>query len=212
MDWFDRIGFAIAGGSFVAVMWMVFGGVTFGGDFAANVAGATIGGFISVGLALYMFNRQQLASAKVLSDQQDLAAANAEYENLKNRAHTITRSLRYIHSIRDAVKAAKTMTAHDGERIINVVGNSGLLVERVLREDLTLTDFDLRFAMEEAAAAARGIEKTLRIKFDEAKKTGTIRTSPVADMECDACIGALEGISAQYRWIRNGKEDWELAL
>jgi len=62
------------------------------GDFAANVAGATIGGMISIGLAVMMFAHERRVAAR---DAAALAASRRE--------QAIQEALRYVRAIRDCV-------------------------------------------------------------------------------------------------------------
>lgn len=44
MRWLERLGFLVAGGVISAAILLALGKIELAGDFAANVAGATIGG------------------------------------------------------------------------------------------------------------------------------------------------------------------------
>lgn len=227
MWWIDRIQFAAAGAAFVAVLWFFTGGLTVGGDFAANIAGATVGGAISVGLALWTFDRQQKASAAAYAEQQRLAvesaarsaaayaeqqrldAESAEHEAGKNRAETITRSQRYIRAIYDAVKKGKTLTPSNGDRIIKAIEDSVRVTLRVLRYDFNLVDFDLRLAMEQAASEGQSMVKELKTKFASMDKTNSVARMESADESCDSTLTYLDSLMAEYRSIRNNKPEWE---
>lgn len=210
MDWVDRIGFFAAGAAFVAVMWFFTGGLTIGGDFAANIAGATVGGAITVGLALWTFNRQQRLSAAAYAEQQRLATERAEHEAGKKRAEDITRSQRYIRAMYDAVKVGKTLMPWNGEQIIKAIEDSVRLTRRVLQDDFNLVDFDLRLAMEQAAIEGESTAIELRNKLAVMDKTNMTSRMESADDSIEMSLTSLSVLMSKYRDLRNNKPEWEL--
>lgn len=210
MDWIDRIAFFAAGAAFVAVVWFFTGGLTIGGDFAANIAGATVGGAISVGLALWTFNRQQKLTAAAYAEQQRLAAASAEHEAGKSRADDITRSQRYIRAIHNAVIVCKNLTPSDGDRKIKALEDFVKLTRRVLRYDPNLVDFNLRLAMEQAAIEGESMAKELRTKFAAMDKTNSAARLESADESIESSLTWLDQLMSEYRNMRNNTPEWEL--
>ena len=142
MRWMERICFAGFGALLMLGGGVAAGSVTLGGDFLANVTGATIGGMISVGLAVMMFTYERKIAAK---DAADSAR--------RNWAAAIRESLRHIRAIREAVEAGRGITINNGDQLSEAIAQSAALTKRAL-EDVNLTDFHLRLAMEEAAKLA----------------------------------------------------------
>lgn len=139
MRWFERLGFLVAGGVISATILLALGKIEMAGDFAANVAGATIGGIISIGLAVMMFAHERRVATR---DAVALAASQRE--------QAIQEALRYVRAIRDCVIGAKAITINNCDRITTSLKDASALARRAL-DDVNLTDFPLRLAMADAA-------------------------------------------------------------
>ena len=89
--------------------FIFIGRVEISGDFAANVAGATIGGMISVGLALYMFERERrgarLEAARLVTEQRD---------------ESVRQALRYIRAIKECIQGGYAFNINNSQRIIPI--------------------------------------------------------------------------------------------
>ncbi|MDK2756136.1 MAG: hypothetical protein KYX66_05310 [Blastomonas fulva] len=139
MRWLERLGFLVAGAVISAVILLALGKIEMAGDFAANVAGATIGGMISILLAVMMFAHERRVAAR---DAAALAASQRE--------QAIQEALRYVRAIRDCVIGAKAITINNCDRITTSLKDASALAKRAL-DDVNLTDFPLRLAMADAA-------------------------------------------------------------
>lgn len=139
MRWLERLGFLVAGGVISAAILLALGEIELAGDFAANVAGATMGGMISIGLAVMMFAHERRVAAR---DGAALAASQRE--------QAIQEALRYVRAIRDCVIGAKPITINSCDRITTSLKEASALAKRAL-DDVNLTDFPLRLAMADAA-------------------------------------------------------------
>lgn len=139
MRWLERLGCLVAGSVISAVILLALGKIEMSGDFAANVAGATIGGMISIGLAVMMFAHERRVAAR---DAAALAASQRE--------KAIQEALRYVRAIRDSVIGAKAITINNCDRITTSLKDASALAKRAL-DDVNLTDFPLRLAMADAA-------------------------------------------------------------
>src|SRR5690349_9898025 len=75
--------FFVAGGVISAAILLALGNIELAGNFAANVAGAAIGGMISIGLAVMMFAHERRVAAR---DAAALAASQREQTIMPQRA------------------------------------------------------------------------------------------------------------------------------
>lgn len=191
MVWLGRVGWAAVGALATLAIGFVFGRVEFGGDFVANIAGASIGGGISVGLAIAMFSHQRDVARK------DTAKAEA-----RTWAAAIRESLRYIRAIREAVDAGRGITINNGDQLSNAMAQSADLTVRAL-SDVNLTDFRLRLAMEEAAKIGHQVSQTLPAQLAQAGLTDANTPLMAAANTCDPAIVKLDELIAEYTRIRN---------
>ena len=106
MRWLERLGFLVSGGVISAALLLAWGKIELAGDFAAYVAGATIGGMISIGLAVMMFAHERRVATR------DAAALATSL-----REQAIQEALRYVRAIRDCVIGAKAITINNCGRI-----------------------------------------------------------------------------------------------
>lgn len=190
MRWLERLGFAFLGvvlafGAFVAT-----GQCTLGGDILANIAGATIGGFISVGLALTMFNRERHE-----------AAAEAAKRVKSDRAEAIRESLRYVRGIRDVAESMRNITINNSELLSRQMVKSVEKTRRAL-EDVTATDFHLRLAMEEAAEVGHNLAQSLPAQVNAAGMAEANQPLPNADATCTTAVEQLNKLIADYTRVR----------
>lgn len=139
MRWLERLGLIVAGAVISAAILLAWGRIELAGDFAANVAGATIGGILSIGLAVMMFAHERRVAAR------DAAALAA-----RQREQAIQEALRYVRAIRDCVIGARAITINNCDRITTSLKEASALAKRAL-DDVNLTDFPLRLAMADAA-------------------------------------------------------------
>jgi cytochrome P450 len=139
MRWLERLGFLVSGGGISAAILLALGKIELAGDFAANVAGATIGGMISIGLAIRMFAHERRVAKR---DAAALAASRRE--------QAIREALRYVRAIRERVIGATAITINNCDRIITSLKEASAPARRAL-DDINLTDFPLRLAMADTA-------------------------------------------------------------
>ncbi len=175
MPWIERFAYAVGGFLLAVLIGCLVGSVSLSGDFTANVAGATIGGLISVGLALAMFNRERATS------KQDAAQKDAlEWEAAMREA------LRYIRSIDEAASLGATNSINAGAEVTAEIRQACSRATRRLN-DVDLTDIPLRGCMREA----------IRIGEDLANELDAFRAAPSAPAvdaggPCPRSIPALD--------------------
>lgn len=189
--WLDRGVGATVGTSLTFAAGVAHGPVKIGGDFAANIAGATIGGAISVALAIAMFSYQRRVSARDAK-----VAAERAWDD------AIDQSLRHIRAIRDAVQAGKDITLNSCDKISAAILSSSELAKRALN-DTNLTDFNLRLAMEEAAQLGHTVSQTLPASLRATPITEANASFLGADTICDPVLRRLEELMAEYKQLRN---------
>lgn len=142
LKWLQRVGSVIVGVLIATMFFWHRGQVTIGGDFVANVTGAAIGGAISVGLAVAMFQHERGIAEH---DRAEVEAAN--------RQEAIRQSLRYIRGIRDCVAATEAITLNNSDRLASNVDEAKDLAFRAAG-DANLSDFALKMAMRDAGNIA----------------------------------------------------------
>jgi hypothetical protein len=191
MKWLERSGFVAVGSALAFGVVAAAGRVTLGGDFLANIAGATIGGTISVGLAVMMFTYQR-----------KIAGKDAEEASKRNWTAAVRESLRYVRAIREAVEAGRGITINNGAKLSAAIAQSAALTKRAL-QDVNLTDFHLRLAMEEAALIGDQISQTLPGQLSQAGLADANTLLPSANLICDPALRRLDELIADYTRIRN---------
>lgn len=164
--------------------------ISVGGDFVANVAGATIGGLISVGLAVLMFRHERdvaVRDAVALADQQRHAA--------------IRDALRFVRAIRECVEGGHAITINNAERIVGSLTTAVKLTRRAL-DDPQLTDFPLRLTMEDAAKIGEHVAPTLQYQIQAAGLADANTVLLAAAKTCDPALNSLDELIADYTKIR----------
>lgn len=139
----------MGGAAITLAIWMMTD-IEWGKDFGANVAGATIGGIISVGLALGMFDYQRR------SDQ-----TKADEQAAAQRRDAILQSLRYIRAIHSCVAAASGLTINKADSVVSNLSEASNDTARSL--SFAGTDYPLRDAMRRASTI--GLDAAGRIGF-----------------------------------------------
>jgi len=160
------------------------------GDFEANVAGAMIGGMISVSLAILMFRHERQAAKR---DAAELARTQ--------RSQAIREALRHVRAIRECVAASQGLTINNSSRLIGSLRKSCELTSKAL-ENSNLTDFPLRLAMSDAVAI--GADTAGRLEYD-------IRNTSLSDANtislgaasfCGPALTSIDELIDDYTRIR----------
>ena len=190
MDWKKGTGFTFLGFGLASLWQWINGQLEVSGEFAANVVGATIGGTISVGLAVFMFNRERKIA---LQDRESEAAAQ--------RSESIRQALRHIRAIKECILGGRAITINSSERILtSIIGASNLAT--VALSDQNLTDFPLRLSMTDAAQIGHQTAATLQAEMHRAALKDATIPVPAAEEICATAIGSLNRLIADYTAIR----------
>lgn len=187
----ERAGWFGIGALAMLIAGYAHGNIKFEGDFMANVAGAAIGGAISVGLAVRMFKHER-----------DVAKYDADEANDRNWAAAIREALRYIRAIRETIVAGRAITKNTSNDVTAAIEQAGHLTIRALM-DVNLTDFPLRLRMEKAAEHAFQVAKDLRSQIAVASLPNADVPLMAAANTCDPAIEAIDKLIAEYTAIRN---------
>ena len=190
MIWLERTAFAVGGILLTSLLFWKAGKLAIAGDFAANAGGAAIGGMISVGLAVLMFQHERKIVAK------DMAINAAE-----QRHESIRQSLRHIRAIRECVLGASEVTINSMDRVITSIKGASKLTESALA-DLNLTDFPLRLSMEDAAKIGHQTAAYLQSAMGAAGLQDATIPLPAAKDICETAIRSLDELMKDYVEIR----------
>lgn len=190
MNWVERTLWVGVGVLLALVAFWIFGSLTVAGDFAANVSGAAIGGMISVGLAILMYQHERKVSAKD-------TANSLEHQ----RSEAIREALRYVRAIRGCIVGGNQITINTSERITRSLNKARELAVRAL-DDPALTDFSLRLAMEDAATIASDTVARLNHDLQQAALQEANQPAPNALDISDSAIRALDELIAGYTNLR----------
>jgi hypothetical protein len=189
MHWLERAAFTAIGGCLTAVGFWYAGRVNLGdheAEFAANATGAFIGGFISVGLALFMFHHERSEANRTADQTARLQRTNA-----------IMDALRYVRSVRDAVASARPLTINNKTRVVRSINQAVMLTERALG-DINLTDVDLRLTMEDAAKIGHEVAQNFNFIVDSCGLDDADQHVLGADGPRDAALSKLDVLKDDY--------------
>ena len=190
MEWAFRIACLITGGTIVLGLLWFNGPSQISGDFAANVAGATVGGFISVGLALWISEKErQTARADAVSNLQE------------QRKEAIRQTLRHIRAIRDCVKDGNKITINNCQSVRADIMSS-ISLARIELQDTNLTDFPLRRSMERSIQIGNATASTLIHEIDEAQLQDANLILPSAAGVCNPAVQELNQLMDEYANLR----------
>jgi len=178
-------------GIFLTIVYGTFSGqVTFEGDFVANVAGATIGGFISVTLAILMFNHER-----------KVAAADAAEKDVQDREESIRQALRHIRGIRESIEVGLSITINNSERTIDEIVYSIRIADQFYHRGES-TDIHLRFATMEAIQVGNDVPNRLFTAVSQSGENDANVVVPAADLICRSAIEKIDIIMNDYARIR----------
>ncbi|MFM5950981.1 MAG: hypothetical protein ACKOPM_17415 [Novosphingobium sp.] len=194
MEWMRLLGaFALGAGVMFVGFWLK-GSVNFSGDFVANVAGAAVGGAISVGLALAMFGYERR-----IATSDALRLANEQ------RAEAIRQALRHVRAIRECVRQGRELTINKSQRIRDDINEACYLTRKAL-EDKNLTDFPLRHAMLSASNVGDDSAARLLASLNDAKLEDANMILPEANVICETAVEKLDELIRNYTELRRAPE------
>jgi hypothetical protein len=190
MSWLERFGCALFGFLLASLLQWSNGHLEVSGDFAANVGGAAIGGMISVGLAVVMFNHER-----------KIAQRDRALDAQTQRSEAIRQSLRHIRAIKECILGAGAITINSFERISTSISKASQLTTAAL-EDQNLTDFPLRVSMGDAAQIGHTTVAALQSAMAQAGLQDANTPLPAAQEICETAIDSLNQLIANYTEIR----------
>jgi Sec7-like guanine-nucleotide exchange factor len=156
----------------------------------ASIIGAAIGGFISVGLAIMMFRHER----KVAKNDAKKAAQDQRIESIRQ-------SLRYVRAIRECIANGRRININDSVRILSSIRESSKLSRRAL-EDINLSDFDLRLAMEDAAKIGFETANNLDHELSQSGLQDANIALNGADAICNSAIDRIRKLEDKYSDLR----------
>ena len=178
-------------GFLLAWLWQWLNGqLEISGEFTANVGGAAIGGMISVGLAVVMFNHERRIA---LRDRVADAAAQ--------RNESIRQSLRHIRAIKECIIGASVITINSSDRILTTITEASKLTTEALL-DRNLTDFPLRLSMKDAAKIGHTTVAEIQAAMAQAALQDANTPLPAAKAITETALIALRKLIADYTAIR----------
>ena len=185
-----NVGLVVLGLIMGAIFFWIQGSLVISSDFAANVVGASIGGLISVGLALFIFDRERRD-----------AKADALQKAHEQREEAIRQALRHIRAIRECITGGYGFNINTSQRIRGNILQSSSLARKAL-EDINLTDFPLRQSIEDAALIGNDTAASLISQLDAANLQDANITLPAAEQICDSAVSSLNQLMDDYKRIR----------
>lgn len=190
MLWLERVGFVFCGFLLVSSWQWWNGQLEISGDFAANVGGAAIGGMISVGLAVVMFNHER-----------KIALRDRALDEKSQRSEAIRQSLRHIRAIKECIMGARAVTINSFDRISTSIAQASHLATAALA-DQNLTDFPLRVSMSDAAQIGHTTQAALQSAMAQAGLQDANTPLPAAQAICETAINSLDQLIIAYTEIR----------
>ncbi len=190
MLWFERVSIFALGAATTSTIFLFLGRLKIDGEFFGNIAGAAIGGMITVGLALLMFNKER-----------QIAILDSRSTKQASRAEDIRQALRHVRSVRECLIGASGVTINTSERIFRALDKSIELSRRALT-DLNLTDFPLRFAIEDAASIGATTSAKLKADLAAANLQEANQALPTAEGDCNLALESIDKLIDSYTQIR----------
>ena len=190
MEWAIRFGCIAIGAAIALVALWLHGPSPMSGDFAANVSGAAVGGFISVGLALWISGNERRS-----------ARLDAVEFVKEQRKEAIRQSLRHIRTIRDCINDGVKITINNSQNVRSDILSSVSLAKIAL-QDNNLTDFPLRRAMERTIQLGNSVATTLIHELDKAKLQDANLILPKAIEICEKATLELQDLMDKYADLR----------